>query len=240
GGSAPAAALANAPAPAASADAPASPAPAAAAVPTADEAAWRALAERWKLPADAIDGEAALCRVARDRGLACHRARAGLAALRRLDRPALLWLDGGSGEGATRLALLEGLDRDGARLRLGAVEQDVPIATLQARWRGEFATLWRPPPGWVAPQIDGRETPAAKWVAERLGRLQRNLPAMITAAEAAASDPLARDAAFEARVRAFQRSQGLVADGVLGPMTLMQLNRAAGIDEPRLARADGG
>jgi general secretion pathway protein A len=36
------------------------------------------------------------------------------------------------------------------------------------------------------------------------------------------------------RVFAFQVSQGLALDGLAGPITLMQLNRASGIDEPRL------
>jgi len=38
-------------------------------------------------------------------------------------------------------------------------------------------------------------------------------------------------------IRAFQLAQGLPADGRPGPMTFMQLNRTAGIDEPRLRRA---
>jgi len=199
-----------------------------------DATAWRTLAERWNVAVEPADGEAAVCRAARQKLLLCHRGRSTLAALRKLDRPSLLWLNGPSG---TRVAMLDGFGPQGARLRSGAVAEDLPVAALQAQWRGEFATLWRPPPGYAGTAVEGRETPAAKWVAERLGKLQRDLPERITAAEAAASDPLARDAAFEARVRLFQRSQGLGDDGVLGPLTLMQLNRALGLDEPRLADA---
>jgi general secretion pathway protein A len=133
--------------------------------------------------------------------------------------------------------MLEAFTAQGVRVRSGAVAEELSTAALQAAWRGEFATLWRTPPGFVEPRVEGRETPAAKWVAERLVKLQRDVPERITAAEAAASDPLARDAAFEARVRTFQRSQGLADDGVLGPITLMQLNRALGLDEPRLGDA---
>mgnify|MGYP002131569542 CR=1 FL=1 len=39
------------------------------------------------------------------------------------------------------------------------------------------------------------------------------------------------------RVAAFQRDHGLKPDGQVGPATFMQLNRASGIDEPRLAVA---
>ena len=45
------------------------------------------------------------------------------------------------------------------------------------------------------------------------------------------------DAALRARVAAFQQAQGLTPDGVVGPTTLMQLNRAAGVDEPWLPGA---
>ena len=43
-----------------------------------------------------------------------------------------------------------------------------------------------------------------------------------------------RVASLRARLRAFQLAQGLPADGRLGPMTFMQLNRTAGVEEPRL------
>ena len=49
-------------------------------------------------------------------------------------------------------------------------------------------------------------------------------------AASAASSP----AEISARLRAFQRGQGLPADGVAGALTQMQINRALGIDEPRL------
>ena len=47
--------------------------------------------------------------------------------------------------------------------------------------------------------------------------------------------PAAASAPLRSRIQAFQLAQGLRADGLPGPMTLMQLNRALGIDEPRLA-----
>jgi general secretion pathway protein A len=40
------------------------------------------------------------------------------------------------------------------------------------------------------------------------------------------------------RIHAFQLAEGLPPDGLAGPMTLMRLNRVAGVDEPRLGGAD--
>jgi len=38
---------------------------------------------------------------------------------------------------------------------------------------------------------------------------------------------------------AYQLLQGLPPDGRAGPLTLMHINRTAGVDEPRLAAAAG-
>ncbi len=43
--------------------------------------------------------------------------------------------------------------------------------------------------------------------------------------------------AWRAQVSAFQLSQGLKPDGIAGPTTFMQLNRALGVDEPHLRAA---
>jgi general secretion pathway protein A len=42
------------------------------------------------------------------------------------------------------------------------------------------------------------------------------------------------DLSMVARIREFQTAQGLKSDGMVGPLTFMHLNRAAGVDEPRL------
>jgi general secretion pathway protein A len=44
------------------------------------------------------------------------------------------------------------------------------------------------------------------------------------------------DATLRGWIHAFQLTQGLPSDGVAGPITLMQLNRVLGIDEPRLTK----
>ncbi|WP_411828419.1 peptidoglycan-binding protein [Melaminivora jejuensis] len=40
-------------------------------------------------------------------------------------------------------------------------------------------------------------------------------------------------------MRRFQSEQGLTPDGQAGPLTLMLLNRAAGVAEPRLSQRGG-
>ena len=51
--------------------------------------------------------------------------------------------------------------------------------------------------------------------------------------------PVRWDGAWRQRLEAFQRAQGLRADGVPGPLTLMQLGRLAGLPDPRLNPSAG-
>ena len=120
--------------------------------------------------------------------------------------------------------MLTGLDERQARLLVDGQAYQVPLLQLAAAWRGEYGTLWRPPPGYATGRL--QDAAIAAWVAERLAALQGG--------DAVA--PTEGAAALRAGIAAFQRAQGLPADGVAGPVTLMQLARAAGVPEPRLAR----
>jgi len=184
----------------------------------ADEArAWQALGALW----GATLGPGEACEQALQQGLRCFRGRGGLAALRQLDRPALLRL--ADEQGRVAHVLLVGLAGDRALLRVAGADHGVPLVQLARAWRGEFTTLWKPPPGWREGGSTDAAGPLAAWLGERLA-----VPA--GAASAAAGDPALRE-----RLLAFQQAQGLQPDGQAGPLTLMQLNRSAGIDEPRLS-----
>jgi general secretion pathway protein A len=122
--------------------------------------------------------------------------------------------------------LLAGLNDQGAHLRLlGDASLTVTVASLARLWRGEFATYWRPPPGYAGTPVEAGAGVAADWLATRLAPLT-GVPA--------ANRPM-RDSDLKAMIVAFQRAQGLKADGLAGPLTLMQVSRASGIEEPRLA-----
>jgi general secretion pathway protein A len=175
--------------------------------------AWRELASAWKLSlAPAGDP----CLAALRQQVHCFRLPAGnLAMIRQLGRPGIVTLHDDADKPV--YALLTGLGADRAQLRMNGVTQTVSLASLASMWRGDFATLWRAPTGYSERAV-GEGGPAAVWLGDRLVQLH----------PAAASAPL------RARIQAFQLAQGLRADGLPGPMTFMQLNRAVGIDEPRL------
>lgn len=184
-----------------------------------ENTALRLLLTRWQVPA--VPGD--VCQNAWRQGLMCHPNSGGLAQIRQLDRPVMLRLQTGTQLG---YAVLTGVDAQHAQLQVGDQTVAVPLGTLAALWRGDFVTLWRTPPGYRAKLLLGQRNATVGWVAAQLARLEgRTLPAH------AATE---FDATLEAQVQAFQLAQGLAPDGVVGATTLMQLNRAIDISEPRL------
>ena len=184
-----------------------------------ENTALRLLLTRWQVPA--VPGD--VCQNAWRQGLMCHPNSGGLAQIRQLDRPVTLRLQTGAQLG---YGVLTGVDAQHAQLQLGDQTVSVPLGTLATLWRGDFVTLWRTPPGYRAKLLLGQRNATVAWVATQLARLEgRTLPAH------AATE---FDAALEAQVQAFQLTQGLAPDGVVGATTLMQLNRAIGVTEPTL------
>jgi general secretion pathway protein A len=191
------------------------PAPLLAAAQSSPATAWRELALQWHVAV----GEGEPCAAVAQAQLACLRSAAGgLPVVRQLARPGLLALRGGDGQ--TVYAQLLALGERSATLQAGNQRFELTLPALARVWRGEFATLWRTPPGWRAdggPQGDAAQR---VWVA-----------AQLAAAGQGGAAPLPD------RVRAFQVAQGLPPDGVAGPMTLIALIRLTATgpaDEPRL------
>jgi general secretion pathway protein A len=177
-----------------------------------EKQAWRELARAWQVDPGEGDPCAALAR----QSLFCFSRVTPLTLVRQLDRPGIVVLD--RERGTPSYALLTAIGDKTATLSAGGSVQTVTLAALASRWNGEWATLWRSPPGLEGRANDRNSPEVAQWVDRQL----------------AAAGLAADGAPLRARLRSFQLAQGLPADGVLGPMTLMQLNRSAKVDEPRL------
>ena len=178
--------------------------------------AWRELAPLWDRPLAGDDP----CVNAQAQGLQCFRtARMSLHGLRQLDRPGILTLH--LPDGPARV-LVTALAADSLTLRAGAQRWRLPVGALTGLWRGEYATLWRTPPG-TTNRIGNVSTgPAAQWIDQRLADIQ------------AAGQLPTQSRDFAARLRTFQQTQGIEANDKATPMTFMQVNRLTGVPEPRL------
>ena len=190
--------------------------------PMADERqAWRELADVWNLRTEGTEP----CRSVQAQQVRCFAARMDLGLIRQLDRPGILALH--KADGTPAFALLVGINADSAVLQVNGRRERVPLLALTRQWQGYYATYWRVPPSYTETLAEGSTGAMVDRIAAQLARLE------------GAAAPVGRqvfDAAMRARVHAFQLAQGLKPDGLAGPYTLMQLNRATGIDEPHLQR----
>lgn len=183
--------------------------------------AWRQLAAAWKLTL----GEGDPCAAAARQQLQCFKGASSLTLIRQLDRPGIVSLR----EEGDRVsyALLTGIDDQHVTLQTAGGTHSVTRAALARLWLGDFATFWRVPPGYSERTADG--STLADWLAGHL--------AQAAGETAPGGEARLSESALRAKVAAFQVAQGLRPDGLAGPITLMQLNRAAGVDEPRLQAA---
>ena len=189
------------------------------------QAAWGQLLGLWTVRAnEAALADASQCPPVLAPGLFCLRGRASLDKLATLGRPALLRLQSGNGEA---WALLLGADAVRVRLWLGGGRFDTDRLALEGAWRGDYAAIWRGP-AFLAPlPAAGDSGPAVDWIHDRL----RDRAGLDTPD----AGPAVLDAASGVAVRRVQTAHGLVADGVIGPETLLALS-SGDSDGPRLRR----
>jgi general secretion pathway protein A len=168
----------------------------------------------------------------RDDGLACARGEAaGLRCifrvgtwnvLRRFNLPAVLELLTPTGD--KHYATLTAIGDDTATLEFGDRALTYPRAEIESFWDGPFIVLWQPPPVATVPLVPGMRGRDVSWLRRRMAELDGG--------EATRGGDV-YDEALKARVVAFQRSQSLVPDGLVGEETLTRL-AAHGRDVPRL------
>ncbi len=195
--------------------------PSAAAPEGADaDHAYRDLAARWGQTL--AEGDA--CALLQQAGLRCYQSTKGFAEIRQLNRPTILLLR--DAQGHPYYALLTALNDNQATLQIGATRYSANVLGLMPYFRGEFSTVWRTPPDYREKIRSGDQGRDIDWLAAQLARLD---------GAGAPQAGVHYDAALMQQVRTFQGAQGLSADGVAGPKTVMLLSRATDSSEPRLS-----
>ena len=185
-----------------------------------EKTAWRELAAFWKVDPGTGDACANVVR----QQVRCYKFATTAAMLKSLDRPGFLAVRDDAGR--TTNVVLVGLRDDTAIVLAGGATQKVSWAALAKAWQGEFGTLWKMPPGYTTALGEGATGPLVDRLATQLAGI---------AGEPAPPPKQTFDAALRTKVVHFQTTNGLSGVGKAGPTTFMQLNRATGIDEPRLA-----
>ncbi|MEZ5701086.1 MAG: polysaccharide biosynthesis tyrosine autokinase [Burkholderiaceae bacterium] len=178
---------------------------------------WAPLAALWSETLDPQGG----CGKANEVNLQCFRLnRATLNDLKKLDQPGLVQLKQGR---VQRWVLLRSLDDTSVTLASGDSLWQLPTDTFNQQWTGRYSTLWRLPPGQQAPVTTLQASSAAgAWLDAQLKSLQAGQQLE------ASADSLA------ARVRQFQKQQGLPTQRSTLPLVFIRLNHMVGQSEPRL------
>ena len=190
---------------------------------------WAALGQLWGLSLTAAN-VINTCEAAAAQQVRCYsKSPVNLSLIRLLDRPGILTLYA-SGERPV-FALLTGLTPQTATLKIDNITHTVSLSVLAQTWAGGFSTLWRTPANMIGGAVKGKNLARTVWLGNQLGLISGS-PVVLPSESAGQRDQL--EAAVASRINSFQLAQGLPPDSKAGPMTLMQLNRAMGVPEPRL------
>jgi len=180
--------------------------------------AWHGLAELWNRESQS-DAIRLSCAGAQGTGFACLHGEGNWSRIQRLGLPALLVLQSDQ----PRYLLLRGVGESQALVGVGEAARWIPRSLIEDYWLGRYVLPWPQAPEWPSHIRRGERGEAVDIVMELAA--QADFP-WIGGGEF--------DEGFESWLKGFQRRHGLVADGIVGPETLLHL-MAPTITSPRLA-----
>lgn len=187
--------------------------------------AFTSLLNEWGKSYQALSMDA--CKFAQNQGLTCMNKQGDIASLLQLNRPAVIKLVNAAQQ-AVYVTLSE-IDQDSVLLKYGEDQRKISLSDLQSRWQGEYTLLWRMPPGFNGMIKPGTQGPDVSWLADQL--------ASINGRPQISNEDIIYDDELMKQVKAFQLNAGLVADGVAGEQTLIQINAAIDKGIPKLVKA---
>jgi len=155
-------------------------------------------------------------------GLRCFSGIGNLGLLASNNRPTILTLL--DNEGRKYNVTLLSLKGELATLAFSHGIEPVAVQDLEARWHGHYQLLWRLSPQGFSLFRPGERGSGVTWLTKNL------LAADIKLAQVKDF----YDADVVEAIKSFQRSRGLVADGLAGRQTLMHLNSVNDATVPRL------
>ena len=168
-----------------------------------------------------------LCESAQQYGLACLKVEdEEFQVLVELNRPAIIRTQANDFD--ERL-LITSIDQQGIVkvVNVDGESYEVPRATLETIFTGDFELLWVPPTGYLWPlRVGSSNYELTYWLQDALNRLGYVDGRIITGGIYTQE--------FADIVKGMQRKMGLAPDGILGPLSIVGINNALGGDAPKL------
>jgi general secretion pathway protein A len=146
-----------------------------------------------------------------------------LNSLRIHNRPAVLTLINDSGE--KRYATITSIDDESATLLSNDTAHTIRLHDLDKHWYGQFTLLWNKPEHYSSSITPGDRGNIVNWLATQLAKINNSPSNAIIHTY---------DNYLIEKVITFQTAQGLAADGIVGPVTIIHLNTQSGMRVPSL------
>jgi len=188
-------------------------------------AAWTELLALWSvvLPTSVKPD---FCDFAKQYGLLCLIEQGSWETLRQFDRPVILKLVTDDGRSAP--VVLQHMNDSVLELVIDNELYRLSLEQVSRYWYGDYVMLLQAPPGGRLFLKAGDRGPDVAWLRQQVETA--------LGVEIPATDPLHFDYPLQMRVLEFQRSRGLVPDGVVGKNTIIHLNSVTGrAGVPRLS-----
>jgi len=163
------------------------------------------------------------CKQAQTLSLSCMHKQGNLNSLRIHNRPAVLTLI--NKEGEQRHVTITSIDDNSATLISNNSTYKVGLYELDKHWYGQFTLLWNKPENYSSSIAPGDSGAIINWLTTQLAKINNNPSDVIISTY---------DDYLIEKVIAFQARQGLTADGIVGPVTIIHLNTQSGMQVPSL------
>ncbi len=163
------------------------------------------------------------CQQAATQSLSCLFKRGNINSLKAHNRPAVLTLI--NKQGKTRHVTITAIDNDIATIYANNTAYKVKLNELDKYWYGQFILLWKKPDYYLRAISPGDSGAIVNWLNTQLEKINNQLPDRIISTY---------DDTLLERVIAFQSQNGLTADGIVGPVTIIHINTQSGMKVPSL------
>ena len=184
--------------------------------------AFQTLAEIWQT--EVAGNGLNSCDQLVDKKLFCLQQRADIWRLQALNRPAMFHFTGS--DGGKHFAVIRSIKDDHAVIQLDNQQWRTSLRELKQRWQNQITLIWIKPPGFKKDLQQNDSGKTVEWLARQLDSIQGS---MIPPRHFQTMNTLLVE-----RLKDFQKSQGLPADGIAGPQTLIRINERIGLDTPQL------
>ena len=187
-----------------------------------------ALLGRWSIDIGQLYSEDAFFAQAAHQNLRAFKMTAGtVEALRRVDRPGIVWL---KEESLLRVYLLTGISQSKVILTGSQGISSIDLLLFTERWTGNFLYLWQPPQGFKPLKIGSKNPQLVSWLQDQLAIIDQTAERLVTGG--------LYTKAIANKVRDFQSEQALKSDAIVGRETIMRLNQLTNDSVPRLDKGD--